>query len=180
MRKLALLFPLIFTMVISLGACNGDNVTGKNQGNDSEKLAAESTSSTKRAEKKKKKFAIELTRAEFLEKVLDYTQGPDKMGYLGDKPAIVDFWAPWCGPCRMASPILEELAEEYHGKIVVYKVNTQNEQQIAAELGIQSIPTFIFFPMSGKPFATSGIARTPEETKKMFKEIIDKQLLGKK
>jgi thioredoxin-like negative regulator of GroEL len=58
-------------------------------------------------------------------------------------------------------PILEELAKEYHGKILVYKVDTQKEQQISAELGIQSIPTFIFFPVDGKPFATSGIASTP-------------------
>ncbi|MGB4329258.1 MAG: thioredoxin domain-containing protein, partial [Tenuifilum sp.] len=121
-----------------------------------------------------------ITRDFFLTKILDYTQGQENMKYLGDKPAIVDFWASWCAPCRIAGPILEELAKEYDGKIYVYKVNTQNEQQISAELGIQSIPTFIFFPMNGKPFATSGIAQTPEETKKMFKEIIEKELLKKK
>ncbi|QKG79066.1 thioredoxin family protein [Tenuifilum thalassicum] len=169
MRKLAVLFPIMTVALLALGACNGSSA----------KQAEGEPVSTDKPVKEKEKYAIEITRDYFLKNILDYTKGADNMKYLGDKPAIVDFWASWCGPCRIAGPILEELAKEYDGQIYVYKVNTQTEQQIAGELGIQSIPTFIFFPVDGKPFATSGIARTPEETKKMFKEIIDKELLKK-
>lgn len=168
MRKLAAFFPILMVTMVALGSCNGTSAK-----------QAEGEPVTE-ASKVKDKYAIDITRDFFLTKILDYTKGQENMRYLGDKPAIVDFWASWCGPCRIASPILEELAKEYDGKIYVYKVNTQIEQQISAELGIQSIPTFIFFPMNGKPFATSGIARTPEETKQMFKEIIEKELLKTK
>ncbi|HDP76473.1 MAG TPA: redoxin domain-containing protein [Bacteroidales bacterium] len=168
MRKLTVFIPVLLVAVFALGACNG---TAAKQ-NEGEPVAASKPA--------KEKYAIDITRDFFLTKILDYTKGQENMKYLGDKPAIVDFWASWCAPCRIASPILEELAKEYDGKIYVYKVNTQTEQQISAELGIQSIPTFIFFPMNGKPFATSGIAQTPEETKKMFKEIIEKELLKSK
>ncbi len=165
MRKLTAIFPIILVALFALGACNGTSAKQNEE---------EPVNNTKDP---KKTYAVEITRDFFLTRILDYTKGQENMKYLGDKPAIIDFWASWCGPCRIASPILEELAREYDGKIYVYKVNTQTEQQIAAELGIQSIPTFIFFPMNGKPFATAGIAQTPEETKKMFKEIIEKELL---
>lgn len=120
---------------------------------------------------------IHLTRDEFIAKVIDYTKGAENMKYLGDKPCIVDFYASWCGPCKVAAPIMEELAKEYVGRIYIYKVSTEQEKQLSADLGIQSIPAFIFFPMEGKPFSSAGIASTPEETKKMFKEIIEKELL---
>lgn len=168
MRKLAAFFPILMVTMVALGSCNGTSA---------KQPEGEPVDGVKNV---KDKYAIDITRDFFLSKILDYTKGQENMQYLGDKPAIVDFWASWCGPCRIASPILEELAKEYDGKIYVYKVNTQTEQQISAELGIQSIPTFIFFPMNGKPFATSGIARTPEETKQMFKEIIEKELLKTK
>ena len=122
-------------------------------------------------------YTIHLTRSEFISKVFDITQGAKNDKYLGDKPCIVDFYASWCGPCKVAAPILEELAKEYEGKIYIYKVNTENEKQLSIEIGIQSIPAFLYFPMDGKPFSSMGIAKTPEETKKMFKEIIDKELL---
>jgi thioredoxin len=172
MKKLMLTLPMFFLMVISLEACNG--TSSAKEKNEGEPVVAKSESTTSNGE------AISITRDQFLAKIMDYTKGNENMKYLGDKPAIVDFWASWCGPCRIASPILDELAKEYAGRIYVYKVDTQKEQQISAEIGIQSIPTFLFFPMDGKPFITQGIARTPEETKKMFKEIIENQLLKSK
>ncbi len=125
----------------------------------------------------KNETTIHITRADFLAKIIDFTKDAANPKYLGDKPCIVDFYASWCGPCKIASPILEELAKEYEGKIYIYKVNTEAERQLAGEIGIQSIPTFLYFPMEGKPFSSMGIAKTPEETKQMFKDIIEKELL---
>jgi thioredoxin len=122
---------------------------------------------------------VHLTRAEFLTKVVDFEKNPNKLTYLGDKPCIVDFYASWCGPCKMVSPILEELAKEYAGQLIIYKVDTEKERQLSGELGIQSIPTFLFCPAEGEVFGSAGTARTAEETKAMFKKIIDEQLLKK-
>ena len=80
----------------------------------------------------------ELTKAEFLKKVANYEASPNKWVYEGDKPCIVDFYATWCGPCKMVAPILEELAEEYAGKIDIYKVDTEKEEGLAASFGIRS------------------------------------------
>ncbi|WP_300106418.1 thioredoxin [uncultured Alistipes sp.] len=117
---------------------------------------------------------IELTKANFLKKVADYETNPTEWKYLGDKPAIVDFYAPWCGPCKMVAPILEELAAEYDGQIVIYKVNTMNEEQLAADFGIRSIPTLLFIPTNGKPQMAQGAMGKAD-----FKRVIDSILLGK-
>ena len=117
---------------------------------------------------------IELTKANFLKKVADYETNPTEWKYLGDKPAIVDFYAPWCGPCKMVAPILEELAAEYDGQIVIYKVNTMNEQELAADFGIRSIPSLLFIPMNGKPQMAQGLMPKNE-----LKSAIDSVLLGK-
>ena len=117
---------------------------------------------------------IELTKADFLAKVADFENNPTQWIYKGDKPAIVDFYAPWCGPCKMVAPILEELAAEYDGQIVIYKVNTMNEQELAADFGIRSIPSLLFIPMNGKPQMAQGAMG-----KEDFKRIIDSVLLGK-
>ena len=81
---------------------------------------------------------IALNKAEFLRRVMDYETNSHEWKYLGDKPAIVDFYADWCGPCKMVAPILEELAEEYDGKIYIYKVNTGEEEELASVFGIRS------------------------------------------
>jgi thioredoxin len=122
---------------------------------------------------------IHISRADFLAKVVNFQSNPDEFKYLGDKPCIVDFYATWCGPCKMVSPILEELAKEYAGKIYIYKVDTDKEPQLSSELRIQSIPTFIFCPMNEKPFGSAGTAGTAAETKAQFKKIIEEQLLKK-
>ena len=90
---------------------------------------------------------IHLTKEEFLKKVVDYEKNPTEWKYLGDKPAIIDFYADWCAPCKMIAPVLEELAEEYAGEIYIYKINTEIEQELAGAFGIRSIPTLLFVPM---------------------------------
>ena len=121
-----------------------------------------------------------LTKAQFIEKVWDFTKSPNDWKYLGNKPAIIDFYADWCGPCKIASPILDEVGEEYAGKILVYKINTDQERELAQVFGITGIPAFLYIPASGKPVMMSGIGRSKEDTKKMFIENIEKYLLVKK
>ncbi|WP_414702854.1 thioredoxin [Proteiniphilum sp. UBA1028] len=117
---------------------------------------------------------IHLTRADFLKKVANFEQTPDKWVYLGDKPAIIDFYADWCGPCKMIAPILEELADEYDGQIYIYKVDTEAEQQLAAEFGIRSIPSLLFVPMNEAPQMAQGAL-----PKDAFKQAIEEVLLKK-
>lgn len=116
----------------------------------------------------------ELTKADFLTKVANFETNPSEWKFLGDKPAIIDFYASWCGPCKMVAPILEELAGEYEGKIDIYKVNTENEEELASVFGIRSIPSILFIPMEGKPQMAQGAM-----PKNSFKEAIDKILLTK-
>jgi len=97
----------------------------------------------------------QLTKGEFLQKVFDY-ENKKEWEFQGDKPAIIDFYADWCGPCKMVSPILEELSEEYAGKIDVYKVDTDKEGELSGAFGIQSIPSLLFIPVGEKPQMATG------------------------
>lgn len=97
---------------------------------------------------------ISLTKKEFNLKIAD--TNADTWKYLGDKPAIVDFYADWCGPCRIIAPSLEELAAKYNGKIYIYKVDTDKEQELAQKFGISSIPSLLFIPMNGEPQMVKG------------------------
>ena len=133
-----------------------------------------STKGTEKAKKEVKVKTINLTKAEFLQKVANYETNPDEWKYLGDKPAIVDFYASWCGPCRNIAPILDELAAEYGDEIYIYKVNTDNEKELASVFGIRSLPSLLFIPMDSKPHMTQGAM-----SKDKFKEAIDTILLKK-
>ncbi len=116
-----------------------------------------------------------LTKADFLKKVADYELNPTEWKYLGDKPCIIDFYANWCGPCKMVAPILEELSVEYQDQIHVYKVNTEEEEESAAAFGIRSIPSILFCPMDSQPQMAMGAL--PKAT---FKQAISEVLLGNK
>ncbi|MCD7898550.1 MAG: thioredoxin [Bacteroides sp.] len=113
-----------------------------------------------------------LTKADFLSKVADFESNPNEWKYLGDKPALIDFYATWCGPCKTIAPILEELADEYEGKIYIYKIDTEKEEELSSAFGIRSIPTLLFVPMGENPQMAQGAI-----PKNKLKEAIENILL---
>ena len=98
----------------------------------------------------------EINKQEFLEKVYNYEKNPQKWVYEGKIPCIVDFYADWCGPCKALSPRLAKMAKEFEGKIVIYKINVDKEQEIARGFGISSIPALLWCPVNGEPLFTQG------------------------
>jgi len=116
-------------------------------------------------------MTIKLTTEDFKSKVFDYASNQE-WKYAGSLPAIIDFYADWCGPCKMVAPILEELAKQYDGKLIVYKVDTEAEQELSAVFNIRSIPTFLFIPMEGQPMLQPGAL-----PKTVFEKVIDEHLL---
>src|SRR4051794_13561426 len=115
---------------------------------------------------------IHLTQQDFKDKIFDYEKDQE-WKFSGTLPAIIDFYADWCGPCKAVAPVLEELSNEYEGKINIYKINTDIEQELAAVFSIQSIPTFLFIPQTGSPMLQRGAL-----PKQAFKEVIDTRLVG--
>jgi thioredoxin len=158
MKKIIFASLLLAT---TLSACAGTTKENKTETNNSSKEV-------------KKMGPIHLTKAEFISKVANYEANPSEWKYLGDKPCIIDFYASWCGPCKTIAPILEDLAKEYDGQIYVYKVNTEEEQELAGAFGIRSIPTLLFCPMVGAPQMAQGAM--PKES---FKQAITEVLLKK-
>ena len=112
-----------------------------------------------------------LNKETFLEKVFNYETNKE-WKYEGNLPALIDFWAPWCGPCKMVGPVIDELSEEYKGKVNFYKVNTDEEQELGAVFGIRSIPSLLFVPVTGQPKMAMGAL--PKAT---LKEAIENELL---
>ena len=112
-----------------------------------------------------------MTTQDFKDKVFNYDTVPD-WKYQGKLPAIIDFYADWCGPCKMVAPVLEELSKEYEGRLLIYKVNTDIEQELSAVFGIQSIPTILFIGADGEPMLQPGAF-----PKHVFKKIIEEKLL---
>lgn len=111
-----------------------------------------------------------LTKETFLSKVFDYENNKD-WKYEGDKPALIDFYADWCGPCKTVAPILEELSEEYGDKLNVYKIDTEAEQELAGVFGIKSIPSLLFVPKDGQPQMAMGAL--PKDTfEKAIKDVL--------
>jgi len=113
---------------------------------------------------------VHLTGEQFKKMVFNYETNKE-WKYLGSKPAIIDFYADWCGPCRLMSPRLDEIAREYAGKLIVYKVDTDKEQELAASMGIQSLPTLLFIPQTGKPQGSLG-AIPKEALVKAINEVL--------
>jgi thioredoxin len=122
---------------------------------------------------------VKIDRAQFKTLIMDYEKNPKGWKFEGKLPCVVDFYADWCGPCKLASPALEELAQKYKGKIVVYKVNTDQERELSTVFGISGIPAFLWVPPTGNPTMTSGVARSPQEIREQFEKMINNILLKK-
>lgn len=154
---------ILFLMSIVLATTTACGRVNSNNNLKQESMATENTGKV-----------IHLTKAEFLKRVYNFEKNPEEWKYEGDKPAIVDFYADWCGPCKMVAPILDELAKEYDGQIVIYKIDTEKEKELAGAFGIRSIPSLLFIPMKGEPQMVQGAM-----PKASFKKAIDEILLKK-
>jgi len=111
-----------------------------------------------------------LTKETFLSKVFNYELNKE-WKFEGDKPCVIDFYADWCGPCKIVAPVLEELSKDFDGKLNVYKVNTEDEQELAAAFGIRSIPSFLFVPAEGQPQMAMG-ALPKDAFVQAFKDVL--------
>jgi thioredoxin len=163
---------LIAVLAIQFMGCSNNNAKAqeekRNKQPDEEVLAMNNVP-------EKGKGTIMMDKALFLEKIWNYEKNPQEFVYQGDKPSLIDFYADWCGPCRMMAPVMEELAKEYEGQIYIYKIDTEVEKELSAAMGIRSLPTFLAFPMKDQPQLITGA-----KNKEMFKELIDNYMLNKK
>ena len=162
---LSLLFLLPMTLSIS---CTGK--TTQPDGQKSSNANAQEQTATKKKEKKNMEVK-ELTTQEFKEKVMNYDVHPKEWVFEGDKPVIIDFYATWCGPCKATAPIVADIAKTYAGKIDVYKVDVDQQQELAATFGIRSIPTIFFIPKQGDPQVQVG-AMNRAQFDEAIKEIL--------
>jgi thioredoxin 1 len=112
-----------------------------------------------------------LTAQGFKDNIFDY-EGEQDWKFKGERPVIIDFYADWCGPCKAIAPVLEELSNEYQGRLDIYKIDTEKERELSALFGIQSIPTFLFIPVTGEPMMQRGAF-----PKDVFREVIEERLL---
>lgn len=111
-----------------------------------------------------------LTKETFLEKVFNY-ENSTEFKYAGEVPAIIDFYADWCGPCKMLAPVLEQLSEEYGDKLKIYKIDTEVEQELSAVFGIRSIPSMLFCPIGEDPqMANGGLPK--QQIEKIIAEVL--------
>ena len=155
-------FSIVLIASIGLFSCGSSN--GKND------PAGESQTSATTNETEPGKV-IQMNKAMFIEKVFNYEVNPNDWKYLGEKPCIIDFYADWCGPCKKVAPVMAELASQYKDQIVIYKVNTDQERELAQIFNIKSIPSILYCPADGKPQMTMG-ALPKAEFEKMIKELL--------
>ena len=131
------------------------------------------TAFTANAQDKKEETKVkQLTYKEFTKKVWDFEKDPSTFVYKGKLPAVIDFYADWCGPCRRVAPIMEKIAEEYDGKLLVYKVNVDQEKELSAAFQVKSIPMVLFIPMEGQPMMQVGAMQEAE-----YKKVVEEHLI---
>lgn len=131
------------------------------------------TAFTANAQDKKEETKVkQLTYKEFTKKVWDFEKDPSTFVYKGKLPAVIDFYADWCGPCRRVAPIMEKMAEEYDGKLLVYKVNVDQEKELSAAFQVKSIPMVLFIPMEGQPMMQVGAMQEAG-----YKKVVEEHLI---
>lgn len=157
--KKSILIPFLFMGLLAFASCKG---TSENK----------STTATDTVQAEKPQSGtIHLTRAEFLKKIADYENHSKEWKYLGDKPAIVDFYADWCGPCKMMGPVVEKCAEAYAGKMKIGKLNVDDNMAIAQKYRVVSIPHFIVFK-NGEPAVTFGGAMSEADFRQKLDQVL--------
>ena len=112
-----------------------------------------------------------LNTNEFKTKIFNY-ETEKEWNYLGNRPAIIDFYADWCGPCKIQGPILDKISKKYEGKIDVFKIDTEQNEELSAAFGIRSIPSLLFIPMNGKPSLNPGLLMEPQ-----LEQVVEEYLL---
>lgn len=114
---------------------------------------------------------MNITKEDFINKVFDY-ENEKEWKFKGEIPCIIDFYADWCGPCKMVAPILEQLSKDYEGKINIYKIDTEEEHELASVFQIRSIPSILFIPMNKKPMMQTGALPKQALVDKIEKELL--------
>ena len=123
-------------------------------------------------DKKEESKVKQLTYKEFIKKVWNFENNPNTFIYKGDLPAVIDFYADWCGPCRRVAPIMEKMAEEYEDRLLVFKVNVDQEKELAAAFQVKSIPMVLFIPLEGQPMMQVGAMQEAE-----YKKVVEEKLI---
>lgn len=163
-----LLIALTSAFMLTTAGCNKGNTESPKNNTENQKVLTNNQQNIKKGNME------HLTAQTFKEKVFNYEVNKD-WKFEGELPCIIDFYADWCGPCKMVAPVLEELSGEYSGKINIYKVDTEKEQELAAVFGIRSIPSILFVPKDGQPQMSMGAM--PKES---YKQAIEEVLLKSK
>ncbi|OQX81649.1 MAG: hypothetical protein B6D64_01830 [Bacteroidetes bacterium 4484_276] len=167
MRRFTTVLAFFVVMAITASACSNAK-----SGNDKKPEATQIASTENPSGSDKEVKPEFLTKETFKEKIWDFDKNPEEWVYEGSEPAIIDFYADWCKPCKMVGPILGEIAKDYDGKIKVYKIDTQKQRELAAIFQVTSIPAFLYIPMDGKPSMDKGFKQ-----KEAFERIIKDFLL---
>ncbi len=165
------ILSVVLVASIALFGCNSSNGNGQTTDGTPLTTGANAVAGSETGK------VIQMDKAMFIEKVFNYEVNADKWVFEGDKPVIIDFYADWCGPCKKIAPIMVQLAEEYKDQIIIYKVDTEKERELAQVFAIKSIPSILFIPADGQPQMTMG-ALPKAEFEKMVKTILLKQTTG--
>jgi len=165
MKKISI---LLLAILVNFGftACNTN--AAEDKGKNEVKASASTKTETSGS-------VIYLNEESFRKLVWNYNQNPQEWLYEGNLPAVIDFYADWCGPCKRVAPIMDKLAKDYNGKVKIYKVDTDANRELSSVFGIRSIPSVLFIPQNGKPAMQAGAMQEEQ-----YKQIIEEFVLGNK